>query len=221
MADPEQLERTAKSDNSEGHRLSFAAQDDVLLGEVQQAQNGLGAAAHHYERSALAYVQAGQERMARAAERSAVEAQGEHDRASADFGLAASIYWYAGRSYADAYDFEHAASAMELAAGAYIAQAKLLEQAGRESAASTLRVEATFRYLDAQRYFQQAADFCRNLATNLAVVGEQRAAADERSHAEDLQRRAIAAAASVNEQGPEYHAGYEHVYLGRNRSEYK
>jgi hypothetical protein len=220
MADPEQLERTAKEENSEGHRLSFAAQDDVLVGDVQQAQNGLGAAAHHYERAALAYMQAGHERIARTPS-SPDGARVERERASADYGLAASIYWYSGRSYADAYDFEHAGSAMEQAAGAYVAQAQLVEQVGLDSAALILRVEATFRYLDAQRYFQQASDFHRNLAGNLAAVGEQRAAAEERSHADTLQQRAVVAAASVNEQGPEYHAGYEHVYQGRNRSEYK
>jgi hypothetical protein len=221
MADPELLEQSAKAENAEGHRRSFAAQDDVLAGDVQAAQNGLTEAAHHYERSALAYVQAGQERQARSLDRRGDEARVERERAGADFGLAASIYWYAGRSYADAYDFEHAGSAMELAADAYVAQAQLIEEAPSATGAATLRVEATFRYLDAQRYFQQASDFRRNLAANLAAVGERSAAEEERSHADELQRRASRAAASVNEQGPEYHAGYEHVYQGRNRSEYK
>jgi hypothetical protein len=221
VADPEQLERVAEAENTQGHRISFAAQQYSVSGDIQESQDGLIAAAQHYERSGLAYLQAAEARiqLAEAAQTDAASSARAH--ASADYGYAASVYWYAGRSYADAYNFEHAAQAMESAAGAYVSQAVIREQDGRSQTASTLRVEATFRFLDAQRYYQQASDFRRNLATNLAAVGEDEAAGHERAQSDDLQRRAVAAGASVNQHGPEYHASYQSAYKGANKSSYK
>jgi len=221
VPEPEQLEHTAESENSKGHGQSFAVQHYSVSGDVQEAQEGLAAAARHYQRSAQAYVDAAQAWVERATGASAPDAQTVRARAGADYGFAASVYWYAGRSFADAYDFEHAGEGMEAAAQAYVAQARIWEEDGRTQPAATLRVEAAFRYLDAQRYYQQASDFRRNLANNLAAVGERQSAAEEQTQADELERRAVAAGLSVNQQGPEYHAAYQSDYKGANKSAYK
>jgi hypothetical protein len=169
------------------------------------------AAAVHYHRAAAGFSAAAEEHLR----------LGSVDPAAADHGLAASDYWYAGRAYADGYDFEHAGEEMSASAAAYVAGARLREQEGRTAEASVLRVEASFRYLDAQRYYEQAAEFHRNMAGNFAAIGERTASADERRQAEDLEARARTAAARVNEQGPEFHLGYQDRYSGANRSEYK
>lgn len=221
MPDAVELERSAEHENSLGHRESFEAQQYSVSGEVQETQDRLTGAAQHYERAGLAYLDAARAWMNRAASEPSGAGQESRAHAGADYGFAASVYWYAGRSYADAYDFEHAAWAMESAAGAYVAHALIWEGEGRVQPAETLRVEAAFRYLDAQRYYQQASDFRRNLAGNLAAVGEREAAAEERAQSEELGNRAAAAGANVNQQGPEYHASYQAAYKGANKSAYK
>jgi hypothetical protein len=221
MPDPEQLERAANEANTRGHTESFAAQRLSVSGDVQAAQESLTAAAQHYQRSGRSWVDAAGAWLTQSSDAAPAGGQSPRERAGADYGLAASVYWYGGRSYADAYDFEHAADLMEAAARAYVSQSALWEEDGRIQPAWTLRVEATFRYLDAQRYYQQASGFRSNLATNLDAVGERQAALEERAQAAELEQRAVAAGVNVNQHGPEYHASYEGAYKGANRSAYK
>jgi hypothetical protein len=221
MPDPSQLEREAAQQNSQGHQESFAAQHFNVLADVEEAHNRYVEAARHYHRAGADFAGAAEEHLRAAAVLEAVAGSVRRSQAATDHGLAASDYWYAGRAYADAYDFEHAGDEMEASARAYVAGARLCEGDGRLGESSTLRVEATFRYLDAQRYYEQAAEFHRNLAGNFESIGERRAAADERRQSGEIEDRARAAAASVNEQGPELHAGYQDRYSGANRSEYK
>jgi len=221
MPDPLSLEREAAHENSQGHQQSFAAQHFNILADVEEANNRYVEAARHYHRAATAFVGAGEEHLRVAGLHAGEGATGRRGQAATDYGLAASDYWYAGRAYADGYDFEHAAEEMQASAAAYVQGAKVREEEGRASEASTLRVEASFRYLDAQRYYEQALEFHRNLARNFQAIGERRAASDERRQCSDLEAQVRAAAASVNQEGPEYHAAYQSSYAGANRSEYK
>lgn len=221
MPDPSSLEREAAHENSQGHQESFAAQHFNVIADVEEANHRYIRAARHYHRAATAFAGAGEEHRRVAGLHTGEGAPGRRGRAATDYGLAASDYWYAGRAYADGYDFEHAAEEMQASAAAYVEGARLAEEEGRAAEASTLRVEASFRYLDAQRYYEQALEFHRNLARNFEAIGERRAAADERRQCEDLEAQVRAAAASVNQEGPVYHASYQADYAGANRSEYK
>jgi hypothetical protein len=221
MVDRSQAERDARDENSRGHYDSFAAQDSSVRGDVQQTQDRLTAAAQHYDSAAHLYAAAAREHL-EASEALGPDARvGERRSAAADFGFAASDYWYAGRAFADALDFARAGESMEGAAACYVDEARLREQDGQTQQASILRVEATFRYLDAQRYFEQATGFRRNLAANLDAVGERQAAAEERAQAATLESRARDAAARVDEHGPNYHGGYQNAYRGADKSSYK
>jgi hypothetical protein len=221
MPNPSLLEREAAHQNSQGHQESFAAQHFNVRADVQEAHNRYVEAARHYHRAAADFTAAAEEHLRVAAVLEAAAGSVRRSQAASDYGLAASDYWYSGRAYADAYDFEHAGDEMEASARAYVTGARLCEEGGRLGEASTLRVEASFRYLDAQRYYEQSAEFHGNLAGNFEAIGERRAAADERRQSGELEERARSAGASVNEQGPELHAGYQDRYAGANRSEYK
>lgn len=213
MPDPEQLERDAERANVDGHEESFAAGYYNVRSDVQAARQRLTLAAQYYSLSAQYYAEAAVEHLTRSREAGPAERSRERELAGADCGNAAAEHWYSGRAYADAYEFEPAAEAMEAAAGSYVAEARLREENGDPTQGFTLRRMANFRYLDAARYFMQAAADRARRAGELSAEDRRRAAAEERGAAAALERRAQAAALKAAAEAPKYHAGYQQAYL--------
>ncbi len=213
MPDPIELEFQAESANMEGHEHSFAAGYYHVRGDVDAARSRLRAAAKHYSLSAHRYAEAAVEHLSRSREGGAADRAQRREAASRDCGNAAAEHWYAGRAFADAEEFEPAGVEMEGAAGSYVAEARLREENGDPAEGYTLRRMANFRYLDAARYFVQAAGTLRSEADQLMAEGRSRAAAEARTRAAELEARASATTLKAADEAPKYHQGYQGAYL--------
>ena len=208
------MERDAERANDDGHEASFAAGAYRVRGDVDLARERLILAAQHYSLAAHCYAEAAVERLRDSRRAGGEQGSKERELACAGCGNAAAAYWYAGRAYADAAEFERAAEAMAAAAGSYVAEAQLREEHGGPSEGFTLRRMANFRYLDAARYFMQAVAAHTGRSEELQAEGRHQNAALERSRAERLERRARDATCKAGDEAPKYHAEYQQTYQG-------
>jgi hypothetical protein len=212
MPDAIELENEAGKANSEGHHCSFAAHRARVDGDERGQHDRLSQAAAYYSLAAHFYAEAAVEHLSSSRAAGPEDRLRQRDLAKADCGRAAADRWYAGRAYADAFEFEAAGREMGAAAGDYVAESRLREEDGETGEAITLRRMANFRYLDAQRYFLQAAATERELADELRNSGQNAAADQAVARTTEAEAQAAIAEKNAQAEAPRYHAGYEQAY---------